>query len=86
MNIQIYIDQQLTDIDDNTSITLQKEFESEEENIVKEIEYSYEISFPTTIKNKSVFGFIDSFDVPNKFSRLYDAQLYVNDVLILDGK
>lgn len=86
MNISVYIDGKIADIDESLSIIMQKEFEDDENNIVTEIEYSYDISFPTSDNNKQIFGYTDAFDVPNKFSRLYDAQLYVNDVLILDGK
>lgn len=83
--IQIYIDNKLIDLD-NTNISLQKEFEDEVENIPTEIEYSFSISIPTTLKNKEIFGFIDTFDVSNKFSRLYNAELYVDEALILKGK
>ena len=85
-NIQLYIENQLCDFDQNTYFTLQKEFEDEAELIVKEIEYSYTIEIPTSVNNKRIFGFIDSFDVPNKFSRIYDAELYVDEILILKGK
>lgn len=86
MNIQLYVENQLCDFDKNTYFTLQKEFEDEAELIVKEIEYSYTISIPTSVNNKRIFGFIDSFDVANKFSRIYDAELYVDEILILKGK
>ena len=86
MNIQLYVENQLCDFDKNTYFTLQKEFEDEAENIVKEIEYSYTISIPTSVKNKQIFGFIDSFDVANKFGRVYNAELYVDEILILKGK
>ena len=86
MNIQLYIEGKLCDFDKNTYFTLQKEFQDEQELIVKEIEYSYTISIPTSDKNKQILGFIDSFDVPNKFGRVYDAELYVDEILILKGK
>ena len=86
MNIQLYVENQLCDFDKNTYFTLQKEFEDEAELIVKEIEYSYTISVPTSLRNKQIFGFIDSFDVGNKFGRIYDAELYVDEILILKGK
>lgn len=83
--IQIYIDNKLIDLD-NTNISLQKEFEDTVENIPTEVEYSYTISIPASLNNKEIFGFTDTFDVPNKFKRLYDAELYVDEVLILKGK
>lgn len=86
MNIQLYIENQLCDFDKHTYFTLQKEFEDEAELIVKEIEYSYTIEIPTSIKNRRIMGFINDFDVPAKFGRIYDAELYVDEILILKGK
>ena len=86
MNVQLYIENQLCDFDKGTYFTLQKEFEDEAQLIVKEIEYSYTISIPTSTRNKRILGFIDDFDVPNKFGRVYDAELYVGEILILKGK
>lgn len=86
MNIQLYVEGQLCDFDNNTYVTLQKEFSDETELIVKEIEYSYTLSIPTSLRNKRIFGFIDDFDVANKFTRVYNAELYVGEMLILRGK
>ena len=83
--VQIYIDNKLIDLD-NTNISLQKEFEDVVENIPTEIEYSYTVSIPATMNNKEIFGFTDTFDVANKFKRLYNADLYVDELLILSGK
>lgn len=83
--IQIYIDNKLIDLD-NTNISLQKEFEDEVENIPTEVEYSYTVSIPATMNNKEIFGFVDTFDVADKFKRLYNADLYVDELLILSGK
>lgn len=83
--IQIYIDNKLIDLD-NTNISLQKEFEDEVENIPTEVEYSYTVSIPATMNNKEIFGFTDTFDVADKFKRLYNADLYVDELLILSGK
>ena len=85
-NIQLYVEKQLCDIDKKSLFSLQKEFADEEENVVKEVEYSYTLSIPTSQKNRKIFGFKDTFDVPNKFSRIFDAQLYVDEMLILNGK
>lgn len=86
MNIQLYIEGKLCDFDKKTYFNLQKEFQDEQELIVKEIEYSYTISIPTSDRNKQILGYIDSFDVPNKFGRVYDAELYVDEILIIKGK
>ena len=83
--IEIYIDNKLVELD-NTNISLQKEFSDEVENITTDIEYSYTISLPTSLNNKEIFGFVDTFDVGNKFARIYNAELYVDNTLILSGK
>jgi len=83
--IEIYIDNKLVELD-NTNINLQKEFSDEVENITTDIEYSYTISLPTSLNNKEIFGFVDTFDVGNKFARIYNAELYVDNTLILSGK
>ena len=76
----------MVDVNEDTEIKLKKEFQDPEELIVKEITYSYEMELPTTLRNKRVIGFIDAVDVRQKFNRLYDAELYANDQLILRGK
>lgn len=86
MNLQLYIENQLCDFDSKAYISLQKEFEDETANIVKEIEYSYTIEIPTSENNKNIFGYINTFDVANKFGRVYNAELYVDEILILRGK
>lgn len=85
-NIQLYVENQLCDYDDKTFFSLQKEFSDEKELVVKEIEYSYTISIPTSPRNRRIFGYVDEFDVPNKFSRVFNAELYVDEILILKGK
>ena len=86
MYINLFLNNKLVDVNENTEIKLKKEFQDPEELIIKEITYSYEIELPTTLRNKKVIGFIDTVDVRQKFNRLYDAELYANDMLILRGK
>ncbi len=85
VNIQLYVEKQLWDVDKKSIFSLQKEFSDETELIVKEIEYSYTLSIPTSQRNRKIFGFKDTFDVPNKFSRIYDAELYVNEIGGIDS-
>lgn len=83
--IEIYIDNELVDVG-KTNISLQKEFSDEVENIPTDVEYSYTITLPATERNKKIFGFVETFDVANKFKRLYNAELYVDEQLIMSGK
>lgn len=86
MNIQLIVENQLCDFDNKSYTTLQKEFISEDELIVKEVEFSYTISIPVSARNMQIFGFRNTFDVGNKFGKIYNAELYANEVLIIRGK
>lgn len=86
MYINLFLNNKLVDVNEDTEIKLKKEFQDPEELVIKEITYSYEMELPTTLRNKRVIGFIDAVDVRQKFNRLYDAELYANDQLILRGK
>ena len=86
MSIKIYIDKVLCDVSKNTSVSMQKEFSDNSQLIVQEAEYSYSLVLPKSSTNSMVFGFSDAFDVSDKFSRIYDAEMYVDDILIIKGK
>ena len=83
--IEIYIDNTLIEMD-NDSIVLQKEFSDEIQNIVTDVEFSYTVEIPSTLNNDKVFNFASTFDVGNKFSRVYDCDLYADNTLLLSGK
>lgn len=86
MYINLFLNNKLVDVNEDTEIKIKKEFQDPEELIIKEITYSYEMELPTTLRNKRVIGFVDAVDVRQKFNRVYDAELYANDMLILRGK
>lgn len=86
MNIKLYVDDRLADLNDDTDIRLKKEFQDPEELIVEDVSYSYELEIPVTMTNKVIFGFSDTDAVSGKFSRVHNAQLYANEVLVLNGK
>ena len=86
MDMQLIIDGKLADYDSQTIISLNREFDNEKELIVKEAEYSYTIDLPTSDRNRAIFGYTSTFDVPNKFSRTYDAELYADGIQMLVGK
>lgn len=84
--IQLYIEGKLVDIDEEFDIQLEKDFDNFDEHVVEEAHYSFEIELPITKANRDALGFVDVFDVANKFGRTYDAILFVDNVNILDGK
>ena len=84
-NIQLYIENQLVDITQDIDISLDKDFTSSE-HVIEEVNYSFDINIPITARNKKIFGFVDNFDTPNKFGKIYNAILNADDVTLLDGK
>ena len=86
MKVNLYIDNQTVDVDETLDIRLNKEFQDPESLIITDVSYSYEIELPVTLTNRTIFGFPDVVSVHDKFSRVYDAQLYADEVLLLDGK
>lgn len=84
--VQLYINGKLCDIDEEMDIKLEKDFDNSEEHVIEEAEYSFEVELPVTERNRSVFSFVDVFDVGNKFSEVYDAVLNVDESNILVGK
>ena len=86
MQVKLYIDNQTVDLDENLDIRLNKEFQNTDSLIITDVNYSYEVELPVTLTNRTIFGFPDVVAVQDKFSRVYDAQLYADEVLLLDGK
>ena len=83
---QLYINGKLCDIDDEMDIQLEKSFDNDEEHVIEETEYSFEVDLPVTKNNREAFGFVDVFDVANKFNQVFDAVLNVDETNILVGK
>lgn len=86
MQVSLYIDSKNVDLSEDVGIRLNKEFEDPESLIITDVNYSYEVELPVTTNNRSIFGFSDVVSVTDKFNRVYDAQLYADEVLLLDGK
>lgn len=84
--VQLYINGKLCDIDEEMDIQLEKDFDNSSEHIIEEAEYSFEMELPITDGNREAFGFVDVFDVGNKFNQVYDAILNVDESNILVGK
>ena len=85
MNIELYIQNQLVELDDQFNVRLNKELYSAEELSNKDVSYSFTVNIPTTQHNREIFNYSDIEEVPNKFGQVYQAELYVNSTLILSG-
>ena len=84
--IQLFINGKQCDIDDELDIKLEKSFNSTNLHVVEETEYSFEIELPITKRNREAFGYVDAFDVANKFNQVYDAVLNADETNVLVGK
>lgn len=88
MNIELYIKKRLCDIDspESLGIRLKRQFINPAELSVKDAQMSYEISLPATPNNNEIFSHVNVEEVKGKFRIYEDARLYVDGILILDGK
>lgn len=87
MALELHINNQIADIDEDTEVTLTKEFEDDDDSMErKQAEYSYELELPITARNQKIFGYANDIQVKHKFYQVYNAQLYADHILVLDGK
>ncbi|MDR3058899.1 MAG: hypothetical protein LBU84_12265 [Prevotella sp.] len=88
MNIELYIKNRLCDITspESLGIRLKRQFINPAELSIKDAQKSYEITLPATPVNNEIFSHVNVEEVQGKFRIYEDARLYVNGILILDGK
>jgi len=88
MNIELYIKNRLCDIDspESLGIRLKRQFINPAELSIKDAQMSYEISLPATANNNEIFSHVNVEETKGKFRIYEDARLYVDGILILDGK
>lgn len=88
MSIELYIKNRLCDINspESLGIRLKRQFINPAELSVKDAQMSYEITLPATSNNNEIFSHVNVEEVQGKFRIYEDARLYVDGILILDGK
>lgn len=87
MNIELYIADRLCDLDKpDLSIRLKRQFINPTELNTKDAQKSYSITLPSTPINDEIFKYSNVEETENKFSLYPDAKLYINGILILEGK
>lgn len=88
MNIELYIDNQLCEVEDanKLSIALKRQFINPAELSSKDAQKSYDITLPATTTNNHIFGFKNVEEVKGKFTKTYDAKLLIKGVEIFNGK
>ncbi|PXV69197.1 hypothetical protein CLV62_101466 [Dysgonomonas alginatilytica] len=87
-NIELYIDKKLCDIQspEKLGVRLNRVLINPAELSTKDAQYSYSITIPATPTNDAIFGYANVEEVKNKFNHNYKALLYVNSILIFDGR
>lgn len=86
-NIELYINKQLCDIvsAENLGIRLNRILLNPAELSLRDSQYSYSITIPSTPTNDLIFGYSNVEEVKNKFNRQYAAILYIDEVKIFEG-
>ena len=87
MNIELYIAGQLCDLEKaDLGIKLRRQLYNPKELNTKDSQKSYSTTLPATARNNEIFGHKNVEETVGKFTLYPDARLYVNNILILDGK
>lgn len=84
-NIELLINEVLTDTGDNFSVRLNRQLINPAELNTKDAQYSFSISLPLTRKNNIAFGFANVEEIKGKFNKIYRAQLVINSMRIFAG-
>lgn len=87
MNIELYIAGQLCDLEKaDLGIKLRRQLYNPKELNTKDSQKSYSITLPCTPRNNEIFEHKNVEETVGKFTLYPDARLYVNNILIMEGK
>lgn len=87
MNIELYIAGQLCDLEKaDLGIRLRRQLFNPKELSTKDSQKSYSITLPATPRNNEIFQHKNVEETVGKFTFYPDARLYVNGILIMEGK
>lgn len=84
-NIELYINELITDTGESFNIRLNRQLINPSELNTKDAQYSFSISLPMTRNNNIAFGFANVEEIKGKFNKIYRAQLVINSVRIFVG-
>lgn len=87
-NIELYINNELCEIfnAEKLGIRLNRVLIRPAELNTKDAQYSYSITIPASNINDRIFGYANVEEVKDKFNHDYNALLYVDSILVFDGK
>lgn len=84
--LHVYINGELCDIDITKKDILFKRVLLDPAKLnTEDIQRSYQIQLPKSEKNNRIFGFRNVEEVKGKFNGAFPAEVYINDVRILEG-
>lgn len=88
VQVEFYINDRLLDISDAKSlgIKLSRQIFKPAEFTSKDAQMSYKINIPATPTNNNIFNYANVEEVKDKFNYEYDAKVYVDYILVFDGK
>lgn len=84
-NIELYINDALTDLAKNFSVRLNRQLINPAELNTKDAQFSFSISLPPTANNHKAMAFANIEEIKGKFNKLYKATLIINSVRIFIG-
>ncbi|KAA6334834.1 hypothetical protein EZS27_016876, partial [termite gut metagenome] len=84
---ELYINNKLVEINNpsDLDIRLSRENYNPSTLTVKNSEYSFTFSIPSTPSNNEIFGFGNVEEVIGKFNKRYETRLYVDEIPIFEG-
>lgn len=87
-NVELYINETLCDIQNPQAlgIRLNRVLINPAELEMKDAQYSYSITIPSSPTNDAIFKYINVEEIKNKFNHNHTAQVYVDGVKVFDGR
>lgn len=83
---ELYINGLLCDLGSDFGVRLNRQFLNPGELSMKDAQYSYSVTLPSTSNNHAIFGYVNVEEVSGKFNREYSAELIVNSVRVFVGR
>ncbi|NDW09833.1 hypothetical protein [Dysgonomonas sp. 520] len=88
VQIEFYINNKLIDVTDadKLGIRLNRQIFKPAEFTSKDSQMSYTITIPNTVTNNKIFNYANVEEVKDKFNIEYDAKVYIDFILVFNGK
>ena len=84
--LDLKVNNENIELSEQTSFRLNKTFFDVTRITFTESDYSFSINLPATDKNNKVFGYASVAEIPNKFSKKFEAVLYADEIKMFEGE